>query len=125
DHINNPGAINAIFDLEARFAIAVPEKMAGGETRRVPHILKDGADSIGVAGAVMRVYVNEGLYSQQWLTDHDPLLGLRPQRPFSVANAFKSSVYWRATYDRADDIAAFFKRVKPMHLEDAPGGRAY
>ena len=58
-------------------------------------------------------------------SDHDLFLGLRPQRPFRVANAFKSSVYWQATYDRAGDIAAFFKRLKPMHLEDAPGGRAY
>jgi hypothetical protein len=132
DHINNPNAINAIFDLEARLAEAVEERMAGGalalsggRTRKVPHILKDGADSVGAAGAVMRVYVNEGLYSQQWLSDHDLFLGLRPQRPFSVANAFKNSVYWQATYDRAEDIAAFFKRLKPMHLEDAPGGRAY
>jgi hypothetical protein len=132
DHINNPGAINAIFDLRARLAEAVGEDMAGGaldlpggERRRIPHILKDGADSVGVAGAVMRVYVNEGLYSQQWLTDHDLLLGLRPQRPFSIANAFKSSVYWQATYDRVDNVAKFFTRIKPMHLEDAPGGRAY
>jgi len=125
DHINNPGAINAIFDLEARFAIAVPEKMAGGETRRVPHILKDGADSIGVVGAVLRVYVNEGLYSQQWLTDHDPLLGLRPQRPFSVEQAAKNSVYWQATSDRVGNVARFFARMKPMRLEAAPGGPAY
>jgi hypothetical protein len=125
DHLNNPGAINAIFDLEARLAIAVPEKMPGGETRSVPHILKDGADSIGVVGAVMRVYVNEGLYSQQWLTDHDPLLGLRPQRPFSVEQAAKNSVYWQATSDRVGNVARFFARMKPMRLEAAPGGLAY
>lgn len=125
DHINNPGAINAIFDLEARFAVAVPERMAGGETRRVPHILKDGADSIGVAGAILRVYVNEGLYSQQWLTDHDPLLGLRPQRPFSVEEAAKNSVYWQATAERVGHVARFFARLKPMRLEGAPGGPAY
>jgi hypothetical protein len=132
DHINNPGAINAIFGLDARLAEAVEERMpagagalAGAATRPVLHILKDGADSIGVAGAVMRVYVNEGLYSQQWLTDHDLLLGLRPQRPFDIANAFERSVYWQATYERVDSIAKFFKRIKPMHLEDAPGGRAY
>ena len=125
DHINNPNAVNAIFDLEARFAAAVPEKMAGGETRRVPHILKDGADSIGVGGAVMRVYVNEGLYSQQWLADHDLLLGLRAQRPFSVVEASKHSVYWQATSDRVANIGRFFARLKPMHLEAAPGGPAY
>ena len=125
DHINNPGAINAIFDLDARLAVAVPERMADGETRRVPHILKDGADSIGVAGAVLRVYVNEGLYSQRWLTDHDPLLGLRPQRPFRVAEAARASVYWQATSDRVDNLAQFFARIKPMRLEAAPGGLAY
>jgi len=124
DHINNPSAINALFDLEARLAAAVEERVAGGGTRKVPHILKDGADSVGVGDAVMRVYVNEGLYSQQWLTDHDLLLGLRPQRPFSVAQASRNSVYWQATYDRVGNIAKFFTRIKPMHLEDAPGGRA-
>ncbi len=132
DHINNPSAINAIVDLEARLAAGVEETMAGGaldlpggRTRKVPHILKDGADSVGVAGAVMRVYVNEGLYSQQWLTDHDLLLGLRPQRPFKIAQAFRNSVYWQATYDRVDNIAKFFARIKPMHLEDARGGSAH
>ena len=56
DHINNPNAINAIFLLAERERIATPEKMAGGtlalpgekEEMPVPHILKDGADSIGV-----------------------------------------------------------------------------
>jgi len=132
DHINNPGAINAIFGLRARLAQAVEERMegeapllAGGAVSNVPHILKDGADSIGVAGALMRVYVNEGLYSQQWLTDHDPLLGLRRQRPFSVADAFARSVYWQATWGRMENVGKFFMRIAPMYLDDAPGGRAY
>jgi hypothetical protein len=93
--------------------------------RIVPHILKDGADSVGARGALMRVYVNEGLFSQQWLTDHDVLLGLRPQRPFDVANAFRKSVYWQATYARTENILKFFMKLKPMHLEDAPGGKDY
>ena len=132
DHINNPGAINAIFSLEARLGLAAGERLdrparalPGGAPRRVPHILKDGADSVGVAGAVMRVYVNEGLYAQQWLTDHDPLLGFRRQRPFRIAEASRQSVYWQATAERVDDVARFFARLTPFHLEDAPGGRAY
>src|SRR6266566_959727 len=67
DHINNPSAINAISLLEARLKEAVPEKLAGGalawppgdEVRDVPHVLKDGADSVGAQGALMRVYLNE------------------------------------------------------------------
>jgi len=64
-YINNPNAINPIFLLAERERIAC-RKMAGGtlalpgekEEMPVPHVLKDGADSIGVAGATIRVYVN-------------------------------------------------------------------
>ena len=81
DHINNPNAINPIFLLAERERIAVPEKMAGGtlalpgekEEMPVPHILKDGADSIGVPGATIRVYVNIGMFSEYWLTRHNRL----------------------------------------------------
>jgi hypothetical protein len=132
DHINNPSSINAIFDLDARLTAAAVETMPPGAGRltrgqpdRVPHILKDGADSIGLSGAALRVYVNEGLYSRQWLTDHDLLLGLTPQRPFRIDQAFERSVYWQATAARVDHIARFFKRIKPMGLAQAPGGRAY
>jgi hypothetical protein len=133
DHINNPSAINAISLLKARLEEAAEERLAGGalawppgdEVRKVVHFLKDGADSVGAAGALMRVYLNEGLYAQQWLADHDVLLGLRPQKPFSVANAFRNSVYWQATYARTANIIKFFLRLPAMHLEDAPGGKAY
>lgn len=132
DHINNPNAINAIFLLGVRIAEGAEEHVAGGalalpggETRKVPHILKDGADSVGVAGAALRVYVNEGMFSQQFLGDHDLLLGLQKQRPFDVANAFDNSVFWQATYERTANIASFFARLTPLHLEDAPGGSAY
>src|SRR4029079_6078875 len=56
DHINNPSAINPILSLAHRPTVS--ERMRDGSTRPVSHILKDGADSIGIAGAAMRVYVN-------------------------------------------------------------------
>jgi hypothetical protein len=136
DHINNPNAINAIFLLAERERIAklgTPEKMAGGtlalpgetEEMPVPHILKDGADSIGVRGATIRVYVNIGMFSEYWLTRHNRLIGLSPQQPFEIPYARKHSVFWRATEERLDNIAAFFRRLKPFHLADAEGGQAY
>ena len=133
DHINNPNAINAIFLLGERERIAETEKMAGGtlalpdekEEMAVPHILKDGADSIGVAGATIRVYVNIGMFSEYWLTRHNRLIGLTPQKPFEISYAQKHSVFWRATEERVGNIAAFFRRLKPFHLADAPGGSAY
>jgi cytochrome c5 len=133
DHINNPNAINAIFLLAERERIATPEKMAGGtlslpgekEEMNVAHILKDGADSIGVPGATIRVYVNIGMFSEYWLTRHNRLIGLTPQKPFEIAYAREHSVFWRATEERLAGIAAFFRRLKPFHLADAPDGQAY
>ncbi len=130
DHINNPNAINPIFLLAERERIATPEKLAGGSlalpgTRaemRVPHILKDGADSIGVPGATIRVYVNIGMFSEYWLTRHNRLIGLTPQEPFEISYARAHSVFWRATEERVANIAAFFRRLQPFRLQDAPGG---
>jgi cytochrome c5 len=134
DHINNPNAINPIFLLAERERIAATEKVAGGtlalpgekeEMWPVPHVLKDGADSVGVPGATIRVYVNIGMFSEYWLTRHDRLLGLRPQEAFEIPYAREHSVFWRATEERLANIAAFFRRLKPFHLADAPGGQAY
>jgi hypothetical protein len=136
DHINNPNAINAIFLLAERERVAQmapPEKMAGGtlalpgvkSEMHVPHILKDGADSIGVAGATIRVFVNIGMFSEYWLTRHNRLIGLRPQKPFEISYARAHSVYWRATEERLGNIAAFFRRLKSFRLADAPGGNAH
>ena len=101
DHINNPNTINPIFLLAERERIAANEQMAGGTlalpgekaTMPVPHILKDGADSVGVPGATIRVYVNIGMFSEYWLTLHNRLIGLKPQSPFEVATAQKNSVF--------------------------------
>ena len=136
DHINNPNAINAIFLLAEReriAKIATPEKMAGGtlalpeteEEMHVPHILKDGADSIGVRGATIRVYVNIGTFSEYWLTRHNRLIGLTPQQPFEIPYAREHSVFWRATEERLDNIAAFFRKLKSFRLADAREGQAY
>jgi len=134
DHITNPNAINAIFLLAERERIAATEKVAGGamalpgekeDMCPVPHVLKDGADSIGVGGATIRVYVNIGMFSEYWLTRHNRLIGLTPQKPFEIPYAREHSVFWRATEERLANIAAFFRRLKPFHLADAPGGQAY
>ena len=136
DHINNPNSINPIFMLGERLALAErndAEQLAGDAlllpgsqaTAHVPHVLKDGADSVGVAGATLRVYVNIGMYSQHWLQQHDALIGLGGQRPFEIGTAQKNSVYWLATQAKVQNIARFFSRLQPLHLADAPGGAAY
>ncbi len=123
DHINNPNAINPIFNLADR--PRVEEVMNDGTTRAVPHILKDGADSVGVALASLRVYVNIGMCSDYWLTLHDPLLGRTAQKPFDIEKAKAECEYWPKTEARMADAEAFLKTITPMHLKDAPGGEAY
>lgn len=142
DHINNPTTINPIFDLGTRFAAGHDERISGEtlllpaireavspgtlhSTIKVPMILKDGADSVGIPGATLRVYVNIGLYSQHWLQQHNALIGLTKQKPFEISTAQKNSVYWNATEQKFGHVAKFFGRLKPLHLADAPGGDAY
>jgi hypothetical protein len=133
DNLNNPNAINPIFELGARVDVAQEETMGGesllipGEqqTMKVPHILKDGADSVGVPGATIRVFVNIGLFSQHWLQQHNALIGLVPQKPFSIKLAQEHSVFWNATQQKVGHIARFFMRLKSFRLENAPGGPEY
>ena len=128
DNINNPNAINPIFMLAERERIQTEEDLEGGALDlkeftkpRMPvaHILKDGADSIGVPGATIRVYVNIGMYHQHWQQQHNTLIGLIPQKPFEIATARAHSVYWLATQTKVANIAAFFRKLPPFHLEDA------
>lgn len=134
DYNNNPNIVNSIYNVGARLEVAVEERVAGpavdfppgGEVRRVPHVLVDGADSIGVAGALDRVYVNIGAFGEEWIRDQNPILGFRTQIPFSITTARKNSVYWRATEERTPNLARYLMRASvPMPLREAPGGEPY
>jgi hypothetical protein len=128
DNINNPNAINAIFLLAERERIQVEEELAGGTLALteftkpkmpVAHILKDGADSIGVPGATIRVYINIGMHHQQWLQKHNALIGLMPQQPFEIKAAREHSTFWLATQQKVANIAKFFRKLGAYRLKDA------
>ena len=123
DDIFNPNAINSIFNLADRPFHA--EKMSDGSVQQVHHILKDGADSIGVAGASLRVYVNIGMCSDYWLTLHDAVEGTTAQKPFRIDKARAECADFRATEERMPAAEAFLKTIGPMHLRDAPEGAQY
>jgi hypothetical protein len=139
DFINNPNVINSIwYILSARPKHA--EVMNDGTTQEVPHILKDGSDSIGAAGAALRVYLNIGTcpdyrYSLEYTflgipNPAEPLLPPRPgttsaQRPFDLAKAQRDCVDWQLTSARMANAANFLDANQPFYLKDAPGGSAY
>jgi hypothetical protein len=92
----------------------------------VPRVLKDGADSIGVSGALARVYLSIGAAHEEWLRHFNLLVGGAPQTPISIAVTRARSPEWRSTLDRLDDLAAFFLQVtRPHPLAQAPGGERY
>lgn len=154
DNINNPRTMNALYNLNARMQIAKRwghETLAGGglnnkqlneyirsgpltgffqppDQVETPRILKDGADSVGILGALNRVYLNIGLFSEEWFQHFRPLVGGQKVTPIEIAVANQNSAYWLATEMQTPDMALFFLKDKitaPHHLIDAPGGKAY
>jgi hypothetical protein len=156
DQLNNPRTMNAVYQLPARMELALKwgdEQLSGAElgnkqfndysfippdsilrkfydekTHRVktPHVLKDGADSVGALGALNRVYVNIGLFSEEWMLHFIPLLGGSHITPIPIEAAEKNSSYWKATEAQTPDVALFFLAATPPDkLERAPGGSAY
>ena len=89
-------------------------------------MLKDGADSVGALGALNRVYLNIGLFSEEWLLHFNPLIGGKRTTPIQIKLARENSSYWGATEGQTVDMALFFlKSTGPHLLKDAPGGAAY
>ena len=152
DYINNPRTMNAVYNLGPRLDLAKrwgKETLAGGnlnskqfndfvttgpltpffvppDTVYSPRVLKDGADSVGALGALNRVYVNIGLFSEEWLLHFNPLVGGKRTTPIEIAVGRKNSSYWQATEQQTVDMALFFlKSTAPHKLKDAPGGDAY
>jgi mono/diheme cytochrome c family protein len=164
DSINNPTNINSIFRLLDRLKETHVEKISkdqatmiksmyqnaglkldnitgalGGTdenpTLKVPHILTDGSDSMGVLMASVRVYVNEGLMQKQW---YDAW----PVNPFnitrSILRGFKPSEFdiihkwrkdpnspWMQTERRMPNMATFLMSYDSFALKDAPTGKTY
>ena len=89
-------------------------------------MLKDGSDSVGALGALNRVYINIGLFSEEWLTHFRRSSAARPISPIEIAVARKNSVVLER-HRAADAVhgALLPEGTEPHHLKDAPGGAAY
>lgn len=154
DYITNPRTMNAVYQLGPRMKNALrfgQEGLAGAELDNAqfddydfipkdsvlqklyekpmswtPRILKDGADSVGALGALNRVFVNIGLFSEEWLLHFNALVGGRRITPSPIETARKNSAYWRATEAQTPDTALFFlAATKPDYLKNAPGGASH
>jgi hypothetical protein len=152
DYINNPRTMNAVYNLGARLDQGKrwgKETLAGGgvhnkqfneyfpdgplselfeepDTVLTTRVLKDGADSVGALGALNRVYINIGLFSEEWLRHFNPLTGGKPISPIEIEVARANSSFWQANEAQTAHVADFFLATTAPHLlRDAPGGAAY
>lgn len=155
DSINNPRTMNAIYNLGARVGIARKwgrETLSNGslnnnqfnrvaavaansplnaffsepDTVFTPRVLKDGADSVGALGALNRVFINIGMFSEEWLQHFMPLVGGKEITPFQIEVARRNSSYWNANEAQTPYLGLFLLgSATPDHLADAPGGAAY
>jgi hypothetical protein len=152
DHINNTNVINPIFDVPSRlvramekptetqdFANLLLPSIEDPETsnnpkgtnkeRHFPMVLGPGEDSVGVFGALARVPLNIGVFSEEWMRTGNLILGYTPQRPFQIAVNRANSVYWNVNEKyRVPYMAKFFelgasgnvaKSTAPMKLKHA------
>jgi hypothetical protein len=133
DDIVNPRTMNAIYNTRARIMHALPfgrELLTGGQLDNkqfndfkntgelqklyqqpfvfTPRVLKDGSDSVGALGALNRVYLNIGLFSEEWLLHFNPFTGGKRITPIRIADAERNSVYWQATERQSIYLAEFF-----------------
>jgi hypothetical protein len=152
DDILNPRTMNAVYNLGARLAQSLvwgKETLAGGQlnnkqlltpvvdptdgrpkpmfvgpnTSYSARVLKDGSDAVGILGALNRVYLNIGLYSEEWLQHFNPFFGGKQITPIQIAAAEANSTYWRATEAGTTNMALFLlKAGQPDRLSKAPGG---
>jgi hypothetical protein len=60
-------------------------------------VQKDGSDSIGILGALNRVYLNIGLFSEEWLLHFNAVMGGKAASPIRLRIVRENSAYWRAT----------------------------
>ena len=127
DFQNNPGTQNNIMDFQNRrvFTNTMKDPVTG-ELRqgRTQHVLKGGEDSVGDHLALIRVYVNIGMCTEECWAPNFPSPGVMfgeksHQRPFRIAQCAKDCEPWNYADAKMDDLAAFLITGGPTYLVNA------
>ncbi len=109
DWVANFTAMNPVFEFQARInrslknppeeqperAVDLPQLFGEGKNpRKFPRVLMDGADSVGPWASLARVYLNIGLFGEQWNNVQNTIIGFTPRRPFRLDTLHTNSVNW-------------------------------
>ena len=87
-------------------------------------MLKDGSDSVGALGALNRVYLNIGLFSEEWLLHFNPVDRRQADHADRDRDARRRTPATgrRPRPGRRTRRWFFLQAAKPDRLKDAPGG---
>jgi hypothetical protein len=124
DFQHNPGTQNNIMDFsnkrlfEEEMKDPVTGKIAKARTR---HVLKGGEDSVGEHLALIRVYVNIGMCTEECWTPKFPKPGSffgdkSHQKPFDIAQCAKDCEAWNYADAKMPELASFLMTGGPTYL---------
>jgi hypothetical protein len=127
DFQNNPGTQNNIMDFQNRrvFKHKMKDPITG-EIREglTQNVLKGGEDSVGDHLALIRVYVNIGMCTEECWAPNFPTPGSfigedARQRPFRIAQCARDCEPWNYADAKMDDLAAYLITGGPTYLLQA------
>jgi hypothetical protein len=123
----NPGTQNNIMDfINRRVFVDRMKDPFTGEIKegRTQHVLKGGEDSVGDRLALLRVYVNIGMCTEECWVPHFPVAGTffgehSHQTPFSIQQCAQDCEAWNYADAKMDDLASFLITGGPSYLMKA------
>ncbi|HUS25385.1 MAG TPA: hypothetical protein VM369_10595 [Candidatus Binatia bacterium] len=127
DFQNNPGTQNNIMDFFNKrvFDNEMKDPITGEvKTAKTRYVLKGGEDSVGEHLALIRVYVNIGMCTEECWSPNFPVPGTffgeqSHQRPFRIAQCYKDCEAWNHADAKMPDLAAFLITGGPTYLMKA------
>jgi len=124
DFQNNPGTQNNIMDFHNR--IVRKQRMKDPFTGEIKegltqNVLKGGEDTVGDHLALIRVYVNIGMCTEECWVPKFPVPGTffgekSKQRPFSIEQCAKDCEAWNYADAKMPDLASFLVTGGPTYL---------
>jgi hypothetical protein len=124
DFQHNPGTQNNIMDFSNKRVFQHRMKHpVTGEVKTAPtlHVLKGGEDSVGDHLALIRVYVNIGMCTEECWTPHFPKPGSffgekAAQTPFSIKQCAQDCEAWNYADAKMPELGLFLMTGGPTYL---------
>lgn len=124
DWMHNPGTQNNIMDFHNKrlFEHVMKDPVTGkSQLARTRHVLKGGEDSVGEHLALIRVYVNIGMCTEECWVPNFPYPGRlvgrgTEQSPMRIMQCAAQCDPWNYADAKMDDLAAFLMTGGPTYL---------